>query len=441
MARRFTRPEFSATDLSEFQAARCVMINPTKKDVALALKKTEKRCRKNKLPTQEAERAWETVMEDGELSAGAGQWSCPARFTYGIQGTVLQVIRISDELTGLICDRQDVAAGQSSQYPISSFTKASRRKKPKKWLNGVLQSFWTHLTDEEIEGLEQEVTLLVMEAAAARRVRAANRKAKAIRLRRKNIRALFRGQTPTFVTEFRESCRRVAEEMRQQAMDAVSWKEFKQWQPSLAARYQPELLTIIENNRIGAEQIASVQIDTPYSLSFSVWEGIQRIFKEPQLVLRIRNTGIHKRFQEQGGEYREVSKKLKAVAAFDYHPGTAYTIGWLRIHVDDDNGLCFIDEIQSDAMEKAREMELKAAKEFVQECKSWHIHGFATVYHWARDIGYKVAIHSRESAKKKHGMTPSERKWNTYYQSIIKRFGLQPVVVKGYPDKIWASPE
>ncbi len=434
MARRFTRPEISAIDLKLFQAGRCVMINPTKKDVALALKRTEKRCRKNKLPFQEAERAWESVMEDGELFAGAGQWSCPTRFTYGIQGTVLQVIRISDELTGLCCDRQEVVAGQSSQYQIPCFSKASKRKKPKKWLNSILQSFWTHLSDEEIEGLEREVTLLVMTGVVNRRV-------KAIRLRRKNIRALFRGQTPTFVSEFRESCRRAAEEMRQKAMDAVSWKEFKQWQPSLASRYQPELLTIVEDNRIGAEQIESVQIDTPYSLSFSVWEGIQRIFNEPQLVLRIRNADIHKRFQEQGGEYKEVSDKLKLVAAGPWHPGTAYTVGWIRIHVDDDNGLCFVDEVQSDAMEKAREIDLKAAKEFLQECKNWHIHGFATVYHWARDIGYRVAIHSRETANKKLGMTPSNRKWNTYYQTIIKRFGLQPVVVKGYPGKIWASPE
>ena len=46
--------------------------------------------------------------------------------------------------------------------------------------------------------------------------------------------------------------------------------------------------------------------------------------------------------------------------------------------------------------------------------------------------------HSRESAKaSKYGMTPSDRKWNTYYGAFIKRYSMQIVKVDGYPAQVW----
>lgn len=48
---------------------------------------------------------------------------------------------------------------------------------------------------------------------------------------------------------------------------------------------------------------------------------------------------------------------------------------------------------------------------------------------------------NRESAAKKPGMTLSERKWNTYYRRINKRFKLQTVSVESYTAKIWIQPE
>ena len=59
---------------------------------------------------------------------------------------------------------------------------------------------------------------------------------------------------------------------------------------------------------------------------------------------------------------------------------------------------------------------------------------------WVSEIGYDLGINSRESAKaSKHGMTPSDRKWNTYYHAFIKRYSMQSTVVDGYPAPIWVA--
>ena len=80
--------------------------------------------------------------------------------------------------------------------------------------------------------------------------------------------------------------------------------------------------------------------------------------------------------------------------------------------------------------------EQEPAVAFAKAVRDWHIHGFASVKRWADEIGYRVAMHSRESAAAKSGMTQSDRKWSTYYAPIIKRFGLREEQVKGYPARI-----
>lgn len=101
-----------------------------------------------------------------------------------------------------------------------------------------------------------------------------------------------------------------------------------------------------------------------------------------------------------------------------------------------------MDEVQSDAIELALKYSkdqryTQAAKEFISECSSWNLHAFATVYQWANNIGYRAAIHSRESAKKIEYMTRSERKWASYYSPIIKKFKLRKQQFERYPAEIF----
>ena len=56
-----------------------------------------------------------------------------------------------------------------------------------------------------------------------------------------------------------------------------------------------------------------------------------------------------------------------------------------------------------------------------KEIADWQVNGFASVRRWARSIGYRIAMHSEESAAKVEGKTTSPRNWAFYYASLIKR--------------------
>jgi len=59
---------------------------------------------------------------------------------------------------------------------------------------------------------------------------------------------------------------------------------------------------------------------------------------------------------------------------------------------------------------------------------------------WVSEIDYDLGMHSRESAKlAKAWMTLSDRKWNSYYGVLIKRYALRLQIVSGYPAPIWVA--
>ena len=72
--------------------------------------------------------------------------------------------------------------------------------------------------------------------------------------------------------------------------------------------------------------------------------------------------------------------------------------------------------------------------------KKWHVHGMSCLMQWVSEIDYDLGMHSLESAKvSKYGMTPSDRKWNTYYGAFSKRYSMQLKEVEGYPAPIWVT--
>ena len=443
MAREYIRPEINQWTLKEFLGGRSVVINPTWEDVLKTVKDTEKRCRKNLLEIEEARRVWQCVMEDGADEAWAGKWSCPPRFPYGIQGTVLEIIRISDDLVGLVCERQAVESEQESRpvtFGALSGKMQDRNASPLEWLEAILLVFWMFLSEEEIEQLDRWVLQRAMELAAERQADDEAGRIRSRERRRQQILALFGETLPTFTSEFQDAGRRIAGILESDSRQDVTWKDFKKRWPSLAARYQKELAVLLTDNRLRVSDLRDLPDESPFVLSLSLWKGMERLFHQPQAVFSIRCPSVHRQFLQEGGEHEFLSRTLREVAGTTRHPGTRTTVGWLRVHVDDKHRLCFVDEVQSDTLEYARRMPATAAKEFVKQCNDWHIHGFATICQWARDIGYRAAMHSRESANTKPGMTQSDRKWNTYYRPIIKRFGLESETIEGYPADIFVQP-
>jgi len=78
-----------------------------------------------------------------------------------------------------------------------------------------------------------------------------------------------------------------------------------------------------------------------------------------------------------------------------------------------------------------------AATDMAREVADWNMHGFAAVARWSRMIGYRVAMHSPETAANVIGYTRSKRIWNTYYAPLITRFKLERVSFAEYGGEIY----
>ena len=211
------------------------------------------------------------------------------------------------------------------------------------------------------------------------------------------------------------------------------------------------MLEIMDGGVLSTNDLASLPGQSPFRLRFSVWRGAERIFRVPQLVLEVEAYDLLKELRFGTKEQQEVADFIIGTAAYKWHPGQSNCVGWIRVHIDDENKLCFVDEVQSDTVEELSNYlrdnmsdissdQVRCIKDYLQAVKHWHVHGMACLIQWVSEIGYELGIHSRESAKvSKYGMTPSDRKWNYYYGALIKRYSMQLVEVEGYPAPICVS--
>jgi hypothetical protein len=181
-----------------------------------------------------------------------------------------------------------------------------------------------------------------------------------------------------------------------------------------------------------------------FTLSFSAWAGAQRVADAPQIVFRVNAQSLYTHLAYADPEAMKAVNEALFANCNAWHPADEWSVGWLRLHKDDENELLFVDEVQSDALESLRNsrrsLDQKAVARVERYLRRWHLHGFASVHRWANAIGYRAGIHSRKSAAAKSGMTQSERKWNTYYAPIIRQFGLREEAVSGYPAPIMVEP-
>ena len=437
MARDYRRPEIEDSDVELLQGNCCITINPEKKDIVDALKRKQLRCRKNRLAWSDLESAWQSVIDGSEEIAGVGEWRCPRNYHYGIQGTVVQFVRISPDLVGFYCDRQEIPPGASSRFPVLPFANSRngrlkpsvQKKRALDWMSSLLSVFWMYLTDDEIDFVEQRALTFVLEEALKLR----HKKAAVEHL----LKSLISASRLTFVSEFEYACRQIGQSMQEQGVQNVAWKALQAEHPSLTERYKDKFLAMSRGGKIPVDQLEKVKDNSLYEIRLSLWRGGYAVVDVPQLVIDVRNPGVHDYFVEQGGQYEKVSRKLQKAAAMPRHPGTKNSIGWLRVHIDEEHKICFVDEVQSDTLEAALAIGNEPARLFAKECRDWNLQGFATVCKWAKDIGYRAAIHSRESVRTCAYMTQSDRKWNTYYRSIIRRYGLEKCSLSGYPGPLW----
>jgi flagellar biosynthesis GTPase FlhF len=271
--------------------------------------------------------------------------------------------------------------------------------------------------------------------------------------RLKLISIMVNGKEPSFVSYWQDNYESILVTLKAEGKSSISWKEFQTRWSYLAATYGRYIIPLIKNGMISLADLVDVEPVLMFSLSLGLWTGSQRLFQNsPQLVFKINSQRLYTRFADENMETRKAVNE--ALLNFSSgHPVDNWNVGWLRVHKDGANKLAFIDEVQSDALEELRETyhpskdrrqyltyRIKKLK-FLNELevrrieralRPWNLHGFASVKHWAHSMGYRAAIHSRESAQKKPGMTQSDRKWNTYYAPIISQYRLTAESVPGY---------
>jgi hypothetical protein len=439
MSRTYLRPGLRASELKELQEGRIVLIDPTVEDVVDALKTVQNRCRKNIIrPEVVRDFATRTLAADSP-DGWLGDWICPPRSRYGEEGTCLQIVHLVGGPTACYVERMPLHAGEATAPRVRAI--GHRVRSPSEWLAQVTTVFWTHLSDEELQRQEEWTTGEVLWRYAVRR--GAN--AKRVRtLRRNQIEKLLkqRDVRPVFTAELQDALTSVANELEAEGASIISWPEFKRRWRSVSARYKIELAALWGGHSLNIVDLRFAKVVSELDLSLGIWLGAQRIFNTAQLVFRITCGAAHRRLADGDQEDRRLSDIMQRLATHEGHPGTPNMVGWLRVHIDDDNRLCFVDEIQSNVIEflsSEAEAGSSAARELAKQLGPWRFHGFATVKHWAGALDYQVGIHSRETAQAKPGMTNSERKWNTYYGSVIKRFGLIEANIPGYPGPIFTS--
>lgn len=435
---RVLPPPVPAEPTSDLANGWEVLMNPTEEDIQRTLARIQKRARRNLLGADDVAHALRKVSRNEVELEALGFRICPFGYEYGIATTAVVVTRVFDDLVACAMGRFEVRPGTSLPTPIV----ASRYFDPVQWTNQMITLFWTGLSAADIERLEQEACSAVLAAAVGLRRRDGVANHEALR-RRLQLRALFRRGQPTYMSELSEQSALIRKSLAKVGEERVRWSEFQKRWPAFAARYRRDMLGILRNGMVHVEDLATfVDAGPRYMLRYSTWNGSQRIFDVPQVRVWVGCEALELENTPEATD-RDRARRLVRKERNPWH-NTAFTdVGWIRVHLDDANRLAFVDEVQSDALESLRLCKGEdafAAKALISELEDWHVHVFSTLRHWATGIGFRIATHSRATFTPKTGRSPSERKWNLYYGSLIRRFGLQEADVRGYPASIHIDP-
>ena len=421
---------------------RTILMNPSMDQLAAALTKVQGRSRKNVVSVDEANAVYYEVVQGGQNSACAGPEKCPRSFQFGVTSTVFLVARLHESLIACAIGRQQVLPGQAANPPITSDPYGN----PRQWFKEVLATFWTHLDDDQIKEIQRHAVAGAMQLAAQQDwliTRAQGAERAGLR-RRLQLQALFNRSTPVYVSEFASALHRIADELGSLGEDSITWRAFQIRWPSIAERYKRDLLQTFRMGVAFRHDLARVPMGaSKYSLSFSTWSGAQTVFGGTQIVFQVCSPLLSVKEGANDASATDLRSFLRRSAERSPHPVTPDTVGWLRVHVDDLHRLVFVDEVQSDVMEALYEMAAHGETEALalsRDWADWHVNGFSTVRQWAGSVGYRISMHSEQSAQAIQDKTRSARKWTMYYGVLIKRFKLAKKTYAGYPGPIFVDP-
>jgi len=408
----------SANEMKQILGRDQILINPSWPQVKKALTTAQARTRINRLPEQAVKQALKQVEGGDKELVTLGVVTCPQKYLYDLRSTVFQAIRITEDLVGVFISRLSAPPGTATTPPLRHTS-----EKPTQLCNEVIDTFWTQLNEEQMDEIRQRRILSLLPRSVT------------------SMEILLGFTRPKFVSEATVALRDLAEKLQQNDLDSMSWAELKKFDQTTTTRFPQVLLSLADGNRITTQSLLEYcDSNQLFGLAYRRWEGPSRIFDAPQLVINVQSPELVRSTLKQ----LPSNTRLLLQGAAAHHPTELYTIGWLRIHFDQTNQIIFIDEVQSDFLEEMRPFQRegrhsdhrRVAMEAAATAEPWARHGVATCLQWAREMGFRLGFHTWDSAGRIHHMTPSPRKWTTYYGKLIKRFNFRPMNVPRYPEKI-----
>ena len=363
MAREYVRPDLSKELLAELVPANTrVLLNPTWADLAGALAELQSRTWKNCLFAEELRQLYESSVQPAFFSTAASSADlAPPHYRYDYPSTQAVACRLGDGLTGFLLTRTHTPPGNAIPPLLYPGQPSDTDFDPQAWLNSVCIAFWTRLTDDEINAIERKAIEYAMVITVRRREEALRRAQRIQTLRPERVdgaerhvqaqlESLFMGVHPAYTTHLSQACQGIADILSHEEREAVPWREFKQRWASVAERYRNDLLPVVNGGRVAVKSLREMQGQRLFSLSFGLWTGSQRIFQAPQLVFRVEARDLLSGLAMSNHNFHDIVEIIKQLnrATMRFHPTLEWTVGWLRVHVDDENRLVFVDEIQSD---------------------------------------------------------------------------------------------
>lgn len=156
MARDVFRPGLSSDFLKELLGNCRLFINPTEQELSKGLFSQQRRCTRQLIDAEKMIEIWRRYCQgELEIASPVAGVECPSCYRFGLETSVFQAVRISDRLRV----RSDRARAHHSQarlrLPIADGQldpgEPGVIQGPRTWRDDVIKTFWTHLTDEEIE--------------------------------------------------------------------------------------------------------------------------------------------------------------------------------------------------------------------------------------------------------------------------------------------------
>lgn len=460
------------------------LVNPSLKQLRKAIREIQRGCRRNLLTTYDLHQLVELSTEPGFFSDRRGlDDEVSPYYRHDVASTQAQAVWLGAGLTGYVMQRVATSPGDTISPPLYPGRPGERGFMPLIWLENVLWLFAGLLTNEQVEYLRQwasqvrptpfpavartiEPSQLTEAELEERRRQDQERRQRIQELRERferrrqeeqdqmlgseqrrqlNILSFCRGVLPTFRSYLVDRCQHIAAVLEAEQRQDVSWREFKQRWQHVATAYADQLVPLLHGTRIRRLDLLAIEDPQPFTLSFRLWRGAQRLNRHQQLVVRIDGEEVLDRAARIDKDCERVVSDLRFSALLSSHPVTENTVGWLRVHLDHSNHLAFVDECQSDMLEQLRQLRRQgdsaALSNLEDDLRGWPLDGFASIRNWARELGYRAGIHSPESASRKPGMTKSTRKWRACYQAIIERFGLVMREVPWYLALIYTEGE